>query len=965
MPKYCCYNTSWRTVDYTWLRDKSDDTNIVFIHGVNSSDACWKHDNGTYWPELLKSNFDSSEFSKLSQAGIYVYNYQTDIFSGSYQLGDVVDELKERLRLDNVFETKRLVFVCHSMGGIVARRLLVQRAKDFEPVQIGLFLIASPSLGSKYANLVSGLAKLIRYRQPDVLRFSQNNTWLNDLDTDFMNLRDSGQIQFFGKEIIEDKFISYRKFGIFPQIVEPFSGARYFGEAIKISHSDHFTIAKPENKEALQHRLLVKFIEDFIEDSNGQTEVNIGQVKTDTKSNLLYVPDFVNDVLQYNGIKPSLVGRDAELALLNDFATCDGDFKWWMVQGRGGIGKSKLAFSFIHILLAKSEIEVGYVRVSDLERDWKNWQPQRNTFMVIDNAAEQIDLVKKIIEGLIQRKLNYEVRLLLVERLGTSQLENLNKNTYIDYRFKDVYEIMLLQDEYSLKAIASELGVELKDEFIKGLNSFSKGIPLYTVLALAGSDRNASVEALLDEQIQRLKRQVSGDLSQNEFYLLAMAVLTIGLPWGSFPEKEANVSKISLENFTGQNCTIEIAPLQPDVFGGYLLLSVLEQMSHPEIIDFVSKAWLVKPEPTMIALLRLQNDFATQKKYQRMSDSIHTVPQIEQGVPKSRIKGTLKFWMLFRTDLINRTTQVTQIHSIYEELKTVAKTLEEEVEIQVVLAIGAFNALTKCGKLLKLDEIDQYFDELETVAQAYPEEIEIQLRFVNGLLNAVTFYEDAKNFDKSEHYFVILKDVASAYQEEVDIQLGLADCVVNTVNAYGFVKKFHKLERYFSELKTVALANPEVPEIQLALARGAVNAVGHYGTAENFKKVEEYISELKTIAATYPREERIQGALAQGLGNVVVDYGKARNLSKLEQHYSELKAVADTNPEEIQLQLFLAKAAVNVLLTFDKVGRHDEIPPLLKIIKKNEGVLRRAFSDMHVDYILGEYQVDNVDETKL
>jgi hypothetical protein len=38
-----------------------------------------------YWPELLK---DEPELDSL---GLYVFTYETGIFSGSYRLGDIVD----------------------------------------------------------------------------------------------------------------------------------------------------------------------------------------------------------------------------------------------------------------------------------------------------------------------------------------------------------------------------------------------------------------------------------------------------------------------------------------------------------------------------------------------------------------------------------------------------------------------------------------------------------------------------------------------------------------------------------------------------------------------------------------------------------------------------------------------------------------------------------------------------------
>ena len=105
----------------TWIRKPKSGTSVVFIHGILSEgETCWRHENDSYWPELLK---DESAFKSL---GIYEFTYQTNVFSGTYSLSDVVDALKEHLRLDGLLEGK-LVFVCHSMGGIVARKYLVER----------------------------------------------------------------------------------------------------------------------------------------------------------------------------------------------------------------------------------------------------------------------------------------------------------------------------------------------------------------------------------------------------------------------------------------------------------------------------------------------------------------------------------------------------------------------------------------------------------------------------------------------------------------------------------------------------------------------------------------------------------------------------------------------------------------------------------------------------------------------
>jgi hypothetical protein len=234
-----------------WIRRPQGEASAIFVHGVLSSgESCWRHITGSYWPELLKNE---PEHGSL---GIYVFTYKAGIFSGSYRLGDIVDALKEHLRLDAVLECNQLIFVCHSMGGIVVRKFIAERAAELirAEKEIDLFLIASPSLGATYADWLSPLTQLFGHAQADALRFVRNNDWLTDLDKEVMNLKESGTLKIKGKELVEDKFIVLNKFWG-RQVVEPFSGARYFGEPYKVPDSDHFSIAKPNDKNAIQHRL--------------------------------------------------------------------------------------------------------------------------------------------------------------------------------------------------------------------------------------------------------------------------------------------------------------------------------------------------------------------------------------------------------------------------------------------------------------------------------------------------------------------------------------------------------------------------------------------------------------------------------------------------------------------------------------------------------------------------------------
>lgn len=187
----------------TWFAQPQNGTVVIFIHGVMSDAEAWRNANGTYWPNLL------NEDPRTRGVGVYIFEYETGLFSGTYRINDAVDALTNHLRLDKVLAAQRLVFVCHSMGGIVTRRYLVREERHLleAKVEVGLFLVASPSLGSEYSTLLSPLSSvLFRHAQNDILRSSSMNAWLLDLDRDFKALLNAQRLKITGKELFEPTF---------------------------------------------------------------------------------------------------------------------------------------------------------------------------------------------------------------------------------------------------------------------------------------------------------------------------------------------------------------------------------------------------------------------------------------------------------------------------------------------------------------------------------------------------------------------------------------------------------------------------------------------------------------------------------------------------------------------------------------------------------------------------------------
>src|ERR1700675_4121845 len=89
-----------------WKRRSENGDAVVFVHcALSSGETCWQNATGTYWPSLLEGE------PSMEKVGIYVFTYRTNIFSRTYRLGDVVDSLKEHMRVDGVFDCHKLVFV--------------------------------------------------------------------------------------------------------------------------------------------------------------------------------------------------------------------------------------------------------------------------------------------------------------------------------------------------------------------------------------------------------------------------------------------------------------------------------------------------------------------------------------------------------------------------------------------------------------------------------------------------------------------------------------------------------------------------------------------------------------------------------------------------------------------------------------------------------------------------------------
>src|SRR5260370_34560600 len=123
---------------------------IVFVHGLfGDVDTSWSSDNGVYWPKLLLEDrvFKDSE--------VYMAKYDSQAGGNTLPVTEVVGQQNNGLTADGVLEKHHeVVFVCHSLGGIIVQQLLLTFREHAKQVPF-VYFFAVPEEGAQIAKFGS------------------------------------------------------------------------------------------------------------------------------------------------------------------------------------------------------------------------------------------------------------------------------------------------------------------------------------------------------------------------------------------------------------------------------------------------------------------------------------------------------------------------------------------------------------------------------------------------------------------------------------------------------------------------------------------------------------------------------------------------------------------------------------------------------------------------------------------
>lgn len=129
-------------------RPGARDRVIVFVHGLHGDRTSWRAANGAYWPDLVRTD------PHFAYSDVDVAEYPSPASGGKMSSIQLADMLWNRLRADHVWDHREVVFIAHSLGGILVEEMLLRHPQEAAKVKF-IVSYGTPHEGSTVARVAS------------------------------------------------------------------------------------------------------------------------------------------------------------------------------------------------------------------------------------------------------------------------------------------------------------------------------------------------------------------------------------------------------------------------------------------------------------------------------------------------------------------------------------------------------------------------------------------------------------------------------------------------------------------------------------------------------------------------------------------------------------------------------------------------------------------------------------------
>jgi hypothetical protein len=215
---------------------------LMFVHGLGGRSE-------TTWGQL--PTFLNADDEVANRFDVRFFSFPTSLIRLPFmKRASKIQELADGLRTQIDHEPyDRISLVCHSLGGLVARRYLVEEVKRKAPLKVDrMALFAVPNNGAELATV----AQYLSWRQQQIRQLCTNSDVIEFLNEDWVTFDVQSKIRL--------KFV----IGTEDRVVDRFSAKGYWGNADTetIIGRGHIDIVKPDHATDLTVTVLRNFLLD-------------------------------------------------------------------------------------------------------------------------------------------------------------------------------------------------------------------------------------------------------------------------------------------------------------------------------------------------------------------------------------------------------------------------------------------------------------------------------------------------------------------------------------------------------------------------------------------------------------------------------------------------------------------------------------------------------------------------------
>jgi len=656
--------------------------------------------------------------------------------------------------------------------------------------------------------------------------------------------------------------------------------------------------------------------------------------------------------LDYRSQKIPFVGRENELKEIEEFCASERQISWWAIIGKGGSGKSRLAYQYIKNNIDSLDWKMFFlpeeffyqVNGGGKYKNWNIWTYDKNLLLVVDYVQKYTKEVAQWIEGLlINNSITRKIRILLLDRTKNWVREGFNKKDIETIKYdKTFLEISSLKEEMNEFAdkytkmngstITEEEIIDVREK-LKAIDSDERILYFIMILeAILKKEpwRNWNRINLVDYIVKkeqediaiRFKNNVNMIQSFNK--LLAFCTATKELPVFEWSQDLPELIKSEIEKISNIICDKHelsvvmqledgiLQPITPDIIGEYMVLHIIERyFLHKEEKEvFIYNLWTYDSDNFIFFVNRLFEDNMDVEPYKSIIKLMlfDAIPHDNNYVMKNYSK--LMASLVAISDLNQAQIFIKSLDKIYCNY-----TLDETIASSY--ATGLYNLSFSQG----LFEKKKTLETLGQLASRYNDISGIQEIFAMGLLKL----SEAQNLSEKKETLRQLEHLTERYANNSKIQVIYAEGLLDL----SLLQKLPDIKETIGKLEKLTSMFIDNAEIQEIYSIGLHN-LSHFQKLPEIKETEE---KLENLTRKYMDNTKIQETYSIVLHNLSL----FQELPERKKTIGKLEYLYERNVDNTAIQVGYARGLVNLSYI-------QELPEIRETILKLEQ-LAREYAD--------------------